>query len=37
LESAGVFDNDYYVEHLEVIRGEPIKNGKLVVTIEEIV
>jgi crossover junction endodeoxyribonuclease RusA len=37
LESAGVFDNDFYVEHLEVIRGEPIKNGKLVVTIEEIV
>mgnify|MGYP003342376575 CR=1 FL=1 len=37
LESAGVFDDDYQVEHLEVIRGEPIKNGKLVVTIEEIV
>lgn len=37
LESAGVFDNDYQVEHLEVIRGEPIKNGRVVVTIEEIV
>lgn len=37
LESAGVFNNDYQVEHLEVIRGEPIKNGKLLVMIEEIV
>jgi crossover junction endodeoxyribonuclease RusA len=37
LENAGVFDNDYQVEHLEVIRGEPIKDGKIVVTIEEIV
>jgi crossover junction endodeoxyribonuclease RusA len=37
LECAGVFDDDYQVEHLEVIRGEPIKDGKIVVTIEEIV
>jgi crossover junction endodeoxyribonuclease RusA len=37
LENAGVFNDDYQVEHLEVIRGEPIKDGKIVVTIEEIV
>ena len=36
LEHAGVFDNDFHVDHIEMIRGEPIKGGKLHVCIEEI-
>ena len=36
LEHAGVFDDDFQVDHLEMIRGEPIKGGLLHVVIEEI-
>lgn len=36
LEHAGVFDNDFHVDHIEMIRGEPIKGGLLMVCIEEI-
>ena len=36
LEHAGVFDDDFQVDHIEMIRGEPIKNGLLHVCIEEI-
>jgi crossover junction endodeoxyribonuclease RusA len=36
LEHAGVFDDDFQVDHIEMIRGEPIKNGLLHVFIEEI-
>ena len=35
LEHAGVFDDDFQVDHLEMIRGEPIKGGLLHVVIEE--
>ena len=36
LEHAGVFDDDFHVDHIEMIRGEPIKSGLLHVVIEEI-
>ena len=36
LQDAGLFDDDYQVDDLRIIRGEPIKNGKLLVMIEEI-
>ena len=36
LEHAGVFDDDFQVDHLEMIRGEPLKGGLLHVVIEEI-
>lgn len=36
LESGGLFDNDFQVDHLEVIRGEPIKGGKLHLIVEQI-
>ena len=36
LEHAGVFDDDFQVDHIEMIRGEPIKGGLLHVVIEEI-
>ena len=35
LEHAGVFDNDFQVDHIEMIRGEQIKGGLLNVVIEE--
>ncbi len=35
LEHAGVFDNDFQVDHIEMIRGEQIKGGLLHVVIEE--
>jgi Holliday junction resolvase RusA-like endonuclease len=31
---AGVYDDDSQVDELHIIRGEPIKGGKIVVTIE---
>jgi crossover junction endodeoxyribonuclease RusA len=37
LEHAGVFDNDFQVDHIEMIRGEQIKGGLLHVVIEEII
>ena len=36
LEDAGVFDDDFQVDHLEMIRGEAIKGGLVRVLIEEI-
>ena len=36
LEDAGVFNNDFQVDHLEIIRGEPVKNGGIRVLIETI-
>ena len=36
LEHAGVFDDDFQVDHIEMIRGEPLKGGLLHVCIEEI-
>jgi crossover junction endodeoxyribonuclease RusA len=36
LEHAGVFDDDFQVDHIEMIRGENIKGGLLHVVIEEI-
>lgn len=36
LQDAGLFDDDYQVDELTIIRGEPIKDGKLVVIIEQI-
>ena len=36
LEHAGVFDNDFQVDHIEMIRGEQIKGGLLHVVVEEI-
>ena len=33
-EGAGVIDDDEQVDELHIIRGEPIKGGKIVVTIE---
>lgn len=36
LQDAGVFDDDFQVDELSIVRGEPIKNGKLLVIIEEI-
>ena len=36
LEHAGVFDNDFQVDHIEMIRGTQISGGLLHVVIEEI-
>ena len=36
LEHAGVFNDDFQVDHLEMIRGELLKGGLLHVVIEEI-
>jgi crossover junction endodeoxyribonuclease RusA len=36
LESAGVYDDDYQIDHLEIMRGAQIKHGLLHVVIEEI-
>ena len=36
LEHAGVFNDDFQVDHLEMIRGEPLKGGLLHVVIEEL-
>ena len=36
LEHAGVFDDDFQVDHLQMIRGEPLKGGLLHVVIEEL-
>ena len=36
LEHAGVFDDDFQVDHIEMIRGNQIKGGLLHVVIEEI-
>ena len=36
LQDAGVFDDDFQVDELSIVRGEPIKDGKLIVIIEEI-
>ena len=36
LEDAGVINNDFQVDYLEVIRGEPEKGGSVHVTIETI-
>ena len=36
LEEAGVFDDDFQIDHIEMIRGEPIKGGLIRVLIEEI-
>jgi len=35
LEHAGVFDDDFQVDHIEMIRGDNIKGGLLHVVIEE--
>ena len=36
LQDAGVFDDDFQVDHIEMIRGEPIKGGLIRVLIEEL-
>ena len=36
LEHAGAYDDDWQVDHLEMIRGTPIKGGRISVMIEEI-
>ena len=36
LQEAGVFDDDFQVDHIEMIRGTQIKGGLLHVVIEEI-
>lgn len=36
LENSGLFDNDYQVDDLRITRGELIKDGCIVVTIEEL-
>lgn len=36
LEHAGIFENDYQVDHVEMIRGEKMKGGALHVLIEEV-
>lgn len=36
LESAGLFDDDYQVEDLHIVRGEPIKGGKMLVIVEAV-
>lgn len=34
LENAGIYGNDFQVDHLEMIRGEPIKDGAIHIMIE---
>ena len=36
LQEAGVFDDDFQVDELHVLRGEQVKGGKLLLTIEVI-
>jgi crossover junction endodeoxyribonuclease RusA len=36
LEGAGLFNNDYQVEDLHIVRGEPIKGGKMIVIVEAV-
>ena len=36
LQDAGVFDDDFQVDHLEMMRGEPIKFGAIHVVIEAV-
>lgn len=36
LQDAGVFDDDFQVDHIEMIRGEQIKGGLIRVLIEEL-
>lgn len=36
LEDSGVFDDDFQVDHLEMMRGEPIKFGAIHVVIEAV-
>ena len=36
LQEAGVFDDDFQVDELHVMRGEQVKGGKLLLTIEVI-
>lgn len=36
LEHAGVYDNDFQIDHLEIMRGALIKGGLLHIVIEEI-
>ena len=36
LQEAGVFDDDFQVDELHVLRGEQVKGGRLLLTIEEI-
>lgn len=37
LQDAGLFDDDYQIDELTIMRGEPIKDGKLIAMIEQIV
>ena len=34
LQDSGVFDDDWQIDELSIVRGEPIKDGKIVVCIE---
>jgi crossover junction endodeoxyribonuclease RusA len=36
LQEAGVFDDDFHVDELHVLRGEQVKGGRLLLTIETI-
>ena len=36
LKEAGVFDDDFHVDELHVMRGEQVKGGRLLLTIETI-
>ena len=36
LQDAGVFDDDFHIDELHVLRGEQIKGGRLLLTIEVI-
>ena len=36
LQDAGVFDDDFQIDHIEMMRGEQIKGGAIQVIIEEI-
>jgi len=36
LQEAGVFDDDFHVDELHVMRGEQVKGGRLLLTIEVI-
>ena len=36
LQDAGVFDDDFQVDELSIVRGKPIKGGAIRVLIEEI-
>ena len=36
LEGAGLFTNDFQVEDLHIVRGDPIKGGKMIVIVEAV-